>query len=82
MDDPNIKDEDKMVFKFKGHFGFSVTNPQFNYVYLERDGTALTLENLLDAFDSGVDTSKLPQPLRESGFYGKTVFSFSADVNG
>ena len=82
MDNPNIRDEDKLVFKFKGHFGFSATNPQFNYLYLEMDGTALTLENLLDAFESGVNTANLPKPLRESGFYGKTVFSFSADVNG
>ena len=82
VDDTSIPARDKLVFQFKGYFGFSATNPQHNYLYLERTGTDLTLEKMLDAFDSGVDKSNMPKPLRESGFYGRTIFAYSANPVG
>ena len=70
------------MFKFKGYFGFSATDPTHNYLYVERYGTDLTLEKIVQAFDIDVELSKIPRPLRESGFYGNSIFAYSANAVG
>ena len=45
-------------------------------------GTDLTLENILKAFDVNVNLDLIPGPLKESGFYGRTIFCYSAALQG
>ena len=64
------------VFIFEGYFGFNPSDPTDNYVYARRSGDPLTIANVIRNFDLG-DIS-LPQPIADSGFYGETIISFSA----
>ena len=64
------------VFIFEGYFGFNPSDPTDNYVYARRSGSPLTIANVIQNFDLG-DIS-LPQPIADSGFYGETIISFSA----
>ena len=64
------------VFIFEGYFGFNPSDPTDNYVYARRSGSPLTIANVIQNFDLG-DIS-LPQSIADSGFYGETIISFSA----
>ena len=63
-------------FVFAGYFGFNPADPTDNYVYAKRIGDPLTIGNFIKNFEIGDIT--LPPPIADSGFYGETIFSFSA----
>ena len=69
-------DTDEGQFIFSGYFGFNPSDPTDNYVYAQRSGDPLTIENFIKNFELGDVT--LPAPIADSGFYGETIFSFSA----
>ena len=73
--------DDAHVFKFQGYFGLNPVNPLQNYVYFRQSGKDLTVENFCAAFDIALPAGT-PKPLRESGFIGEQIFSYTNNPAG
>ena len=78
--DENLRSNPR-VFKFQGYFGINPVNPIQNYAYFRQSGANMTVEKFCEAFDISLPAGT-PQPLRESGFYGEQVFSYTGNPNG
>ena len=70
-----------MVFKLQGYFGFNPVNPVQNYAYFRTSGANMTVENFCKAFDIALPAGT-PKAVRESGFYGEQVFSYTGNPDG
>ena len=68
--------DNPLVFKFQGYFGFNPVNPLQNYAYFRASGKDMTVKNFCEAFDIPIP-STAPEPLLKSGFYGEQILSYS-----
>ena len=72
---------DAMVFKIQGYFGINPANPLQNYAYFKQTGVNMTVENFCKAFDIALPITT-PKAIKESGFYGDQVLSYTANPDG